>query len=49
MLDQALYDLIEYCVSEALKMLGDDIHELSIFCTCEEFANFRVSVEVTLI
>ena len=36
MLDQEFYDVIECCVSQALEMLGDDIHKHSIFCTCEE-------------
>ena len=31
-----LYQLIELCVKESLGELGDQIHELSLFCTNEE-------------
>lgn len=34
--DKEIYSILEYCVSQALDMLGEKIHELSFFCTEEE-------------
>ena len=34
--DKEIYSMLEHCVSQALDMLDEKIHELSFFCTVEE-------------